>query len=363
MPSYSVAECADPRDSGKRLWIVQVRAGASLYLLTKKDSRSPNPVYVRNESGNLPADAARLRALITERIEAPREPPDQDRRVQALRGELFVTRAPSTSSSQRPRSETFFIACAVPKRRLLVRLDKRLERSFLDIVEREFPKTSTLDTRNSSIAEWKEIVARDWYELQILHPDIEFERRWRIKSNGDFGFVSQPRRAGTNNEGFWSLFDITIEVISVLRAVASYWRELDYFGEFLLVGDLGVRGLTLLRRSVYPPGLASVAYTKDGSMDSRIVSNAPTVPTQSGGLAELETNVIELEANTAEVTASVLNQLLRSMGYSGELGLITSEVQHQIGFLTQWRANPAWFRVSPHPSVRFLSNSSDAATS
>lgn len=363
MPLYTIGECTDPRDSAKRIWVVQVRAGTSLHLLTKKDSKNSNPVYVRNESGNLPADAARLRALISERIEAFQHPSDQNQRAERMRSDLYVTRNAVVSGGQRTRSATYFLVSVLPKRSLPTRLDKTLESSFQRIVEREFPKTSTLDHSCNSIAEYKQVIARDRYEFQIFHPDIDFERRWTIRSNGDFGFVSQPGRVGPYNEQFWSLFDITIELISSLRAVLSYWNQLNYFGEFLLVAHLSLHDLTLLRRNAYPPGLASISYTKEGSMDARIVSSISTPPSTTMGLAEVETNTVEAEVDPAETATLVLHQLLRCAGCSADFALMKSEIQHQIDFLTRWKDNPAWFHISPHPSIRFLSNAPDAATS
>jgi len=98
-------------------------------------------------------------------------------------------------------------------------------------------------------------------------------------------------------------------------------------------------------------------------MDARIVSSPPALPPPALGLAEVETNTVEIEANLAEVATQVLNQLLRCGGYSADLALMENEVQYQIDFLARWQDNPATFRVSPHPSIGFLSNAPDAATS
>jgi len=68
-----------------------------------------------------------------------------------------------------------------------LRLDKSIESRLFEVVRTEFPKTATLDWRVNKIADTNEIVARDSYELQIRHDDIDYERRWRIKSSGDFG--------------------------------------------------------------------------------------------------------------------------------------------------------------------------------
>jgi len=362
IPSYRIAECADPSDSARRMWVVQVRAGTSLHLLTKKDSKNLNPIYVRNESGNLPADAARIRALVAERIEAPQHPSDQYQRAVQMRSDLYVTRSAKTPAVQRERSATRFLISALPKRKLSARLDKSLESSFQGIVEREFPKTSMTDRNLKSIAEYKEVITRDRYEIQILHADIDFERRWTIKSNGDFGFASQVGRAGHNDQYFWSLFDITIETIASLKAVLSFWRGLDYFGEFLVVADLGLHDLILLRRNAYPHGLASVFYSREQSMDTRIVSSTSSVA-MGVGLAEVETNTAELDGDFAEITGLILNQLLRCGGYSIDFSLMKKEIRHQIEVLAKWQNNPELFHVSPHPSRRFLSDAEDASTS
>lgn len=352
MPWYRTTECADPNDPNKRICIVQIRAGTALHLLTKGTS---NPVYVRNENGCLPADAARLRALIAERIEAPKQPSNLPSRAARMWSDLYVTRPSASPSTQRSRSATYFLLSALPNRSLVTRLDRALEGSFQRIIEREFPKMSTIDHQLTTIAEINHAISRDRYEMQMLHGEIDFERRWAVRSNGDFGFVSQPGRSGPNNQQFWSLSDITIETIACFNAVLRYWRDIDFTGEFVVAAYLALPGLTLLRRQAYPAGFASVFYGRENSMDSRILTTPPSSLVSQIGPAEIETNTVETGSKLAENAAVLLNQLLRCQGYSVDFGLLIGEVQRQVDFIAAWRNNPESFHIAPCPSVQFLS--------
>ena len=64
-PPYELWELPFPQDASKHLCIIRIRQGTALYLITKKGIS--NPVHVRNESESIPADAARLQALLLSR--------------------------------------------------------------------------------------------------------------------------------------------------------------------------------------------------------------------------------------------------------------------------------------------------------
>jgi hypothetical protein len=363
IPPYEIAECSDPADPLKRIWIVQVRQGTHLHLLTKKDSRSPNPVYVRNESGNLPADAARLRGLITERIEALRSPSDEKQRVQALRAELFVLRSSAVPGQQKVRSDTSLRLSLVPKHRLSLWLDKSIESRLSEVVRTEFPKTATLDWHVNKIADATEIVARDSYELRIRHDDIDYERRWRIKSSGDFGFVSQTERPSPSGQRLWSLHDVVLEIACALKSAAAYWKKIDYSGEVVLVAEVAVIGLTLFQKTGYPHGYASIFYTNDSSISSQLISGEVAGAANAVTLAELESNTVELQTSLPEIIANVLNQIVRCLGYSTRIGTMEDEIKHLLSSLEAWKKRPDAFCVAPHPSPSFLSNAPETTAS
>ena len=88
-PPYEIRDVAFTDGSGRHLCIVRVRKSNSLYLFTKGQS----PVYVRNEDQSVPANSARLQALLATRA-AVSSPADTAASQSAVFSQFFyVTQA------------------------------------------------------------------------------------------------------------------------------------------------------------------------------------------------------------------------------------------------------------------------------
>src|ERR1700675_3164387 len=101
-PPYEIRDVVFPDGSGRHLCIVRVRKGTNLFLLTKKGE---SPVYIRNENESVPADAARLQALLAIRVQARAALGDLEYSQSVFSQFLFVTEVSPAPGQQAAPSD------------------------------------------------------------------------------------------------------------------------------------------------------------------------------------------------------------------------------------------------------------------
>ncbi len=322
-PSYEVGECTTPE---KRLCVVRVRKGTQLHFLTKKGE---SPVYVRNEDESRPADAARLQALIADRLSARDSEHDLVARTLVIRSQLFVTTAGITGEAAeqekrvRQRSNTALVVAVIPFAGQRLELDRSVENKFHQMIRKNYPQIFELDGSMSR----REDRGRDWFEYSLLHNDRDYERKWRLNSSCEFAYASQMKVSLEGAGDHWSLCDVAGHLIFTLRAAKDLWDFAGYLGSARLGAYLDVPGLALAYYGDrHPYGFPSLFHNSHLSIDARACSREATPV--SHGSAEADVNYASVTTELSDNVGLVLNQLLRALGRDADLGLLRSEAEH-----------------------------------
>src|SRR5262249_39761696 len=137
------------------------------------------------------------------------------------------TNQPDTTKVASP---TYLRAIVLPRSQPGLILDQALEQKLNEITRVHYPARSNFVSA-MSVAETSVDRGRDWYELRWLHTNLDYECRWRVNSQGDFGFATQTRYPLPGDRDFWSLCDVALGLISTLTAARSWWEAAAYFGD------------------------------------------------------------------------------------------------------------------------------------
>lgn len=328
-PPYEIRVVAFPDGAGRNLCIVRVRKGNRLYLLTKRAEQS---IYVRNEDQSIPADAARLQALLATRstpanaaVEGafPSVPP-------FVTNYLYVSQSQDAPTpAQRVRSTTFLRVRLIPEEMQLVRLDLTVEEELRLIILRAYPELSdNLASFNSHLgAALDDFRLRDWYQLTYRETLRDYEMGWGIDSTGSVYFVTQTRckvREKDQELQVWSLADLITNVDCTIEAAHRFWSYLNYPGEAHIIAELQIDPLPLLERAGGFQVAYSSAFYERASSRKRakvLTTDQMTRSLQHGTRA---TAAVDLTYSTRhgerpQAVAVLVNQLLRDLGYSSRL--------------------------------------------
>jgi len=193
---------------------------------------------------------------------------------------------------------------------------------------------------------------RDWYEISWLHTNLDYERLWRVSSQGELGFATQVKYPLSGEGDFWSLCDVALGLIATLVAAKSWWEPINYFGEARLLAWLNVQSLKLYEFSNYPWGFGPLFYNR-GKWPERDwplkVAGVPEYPfsevdmslpkdvlslsqVQSSGnaVAEVDLNYAQLTEGLSEIVALVLNQFMRSLKHLVNLKRLREETTYLV---------------------------------
>jgi hypothetical protein len=339
-PSYEIRDVAFPDSSGRHLCIVRVRKGNTLYFLTKKGEQ---PVYVRNENESIPADSARLQALLATRI--PVSPAvDLEVSQSAIVSQfLFVTQEqpprpgvilPAGYQVQRARSTTFLRIRLTPEETQLVRLDLAVEQEFRLIVLRTYPELSdnVSDSLHHFVASLVEFRQRDWYQLKYCETLRDHEMGWGIDSSGSVYFVTQARckiRQRDQEAEVWSLGDVITNLDCTIETAHRFWNYMNYSGEARVLVELHIEPLPLLERTGGTLAAYASCFYERGSPRKRAKALTTDTMTRAQEHGARATAAVDLTYATRhgdrpEAVAILANQLLRDLGYSASLSDLRS---------------------------------------
>lgn len=191
--------------------------------------------------------------------------------------------------------------------------------SFWRMVSHQYPRVA--DTIASGVALRAEVRAGNSYEIVWYHKALDYEGRWRIMSTGEIGHATQVKYQlpGTAQHG-WSVVDVARYIVLFLQLSMKWWQGLGYFSGGYLYAQLNVPGLSLLRSPdgyfigvfdvLYRPGPSYIrpSIRKDAILES------PSPGTGSDAVAKVD--YFTTNQNVARLTTSLLNQLLRPLGYA-----------------------------------------------
>lgn len=335
-PPYEIRDVAFPEGSGRHLCIVRVRKGDRLYLLTKKGEQ---PVYVRNEDQSIPADAARLQALLATRLTAGHLLAESEFSPPPLFAQNFyVTQAlpvaqgqqiPEGGQEPRARSATFLQLRLVPEEPQLIRLDLAIEQELRLIVLKSYPEIAdnVHDPSPHIGASLDDFRLRDWYQLIYRETLRDHEMGWGIDSSGSFYFVTQVKcklkEKGQEAE-VWSLGDMITNLDCTIEAAHRFWNYLNYPGEAHVLAELRVEPLPLLERVGGFQAAYSSCFYERASPRKRarvLTTDKLTRSFKHGviGTAAVDITYATRHSSRPEAVAVLANQLLRDLGYSARL--------------------------------------------
>lgn len=333
-PPYEIRDVAFPDGSGRHLCIVRVRKGDRLYILTKKGEP---PVYVRNEDQSIPADAARLQALLATRVLISSASELEISQSSIFSQFLFVTElspAPGQQAApgdpeRRARSATFLQIQLMPEEPQVVRLDLAIEQELRLIVLKSYPELAdnVHDPSPHIGASLEDFRLRDWYQLNYRETLRDHEMGWGIDSSGSVYFVTQARcklqEKGQEAE-VWSLADLITNLDCTIEAAHRFWNYLNYPGEAHVLAELRVEPLSLLERVGGFQAAYSSCFYERASPRKRAKVLTTDRLTRSVKHGARATAAVDLTYSTRhnnrpEAIAILANQLLRDLGYSARL--------------------------------------------
>ena len=312
-PPFEIAECDIPKDSGgRKLCVVRVRETDEVCLLAKKGEK--NPVYVRIEDQSPPADASQMRSLLTRKSRSESLAADLATRVNYLATSLFVCQHNPPLEPSRTHTHHKIVLCPVHSSAL--RLDLVTERQFGALVASQNQGLQRLV--NMSEANVKYFRSRDWCEIQFFEKAHDYERRWRLTSRGDVGFVSQTRWPISKFGASWSVFDLVADLVRMCELAREFSRGVGYYGGFQLADELNVGGLALApdHGSFMPFFYQRLGGLPDFALNPKaMIAADENSPCPSTANAEMYVDFAGLSESLSETVAAVANQILRSLGH------------------------------------------------
>lgn len=306
-PSYDIMECNMPGEASRRFCVVRVRTGPAVYLVTKKGLP---PAWVRNADQTVPADAARLRSLM-ERQGLSIETAAQALvdRSQEIFNNMIIGSGYEDSETwfggRWDRSQTYFKIGLFPTERKLARLDVREETRFLNLVHKHYRRIEENVGRVASDAANRDA---DFYEYRWYHKNLDYEGRWRITSELDVAHASQIR-VGSE----WSLVDIVMYAILMLRLGGTWWREFSYFGDGILSAELNVEELRVHRGAQRQFLTLFGPISGDWGMRGEILKENLQ---RRGAIAYTRVSAATMLDDVPRLVTSIMNHLLRAVGHA-----------------------------------------------
>jgi hypothetical protein len=310
--------------------VVRVRAAKAIHLLTKKGIQ---PVYVRNEDEARPADAVQLRRLIDREREAPTRAETMSKQVEQLRKSLIINSDYQSSDSdtwflsQRYESQTFLKLVLLADEPVTFDMDALHEAGFLKIIRSLYPRV--YDTAQRDVANQAEDRGADFYEYIWYHKSLKHEMKWRVTADCAVAHATQVKFQ-QDNAPEWSAVDLAVHTLRFVTLAVQWWRAIGYFGQGKLHSRISVPGLQLSRSKSTGVLLSGFWHrVNQNAQDARISSGAVVDPPRprSSAEADVKMNYFTGTADLPALVTSLLNQLLRSMGYAVRTGELQDNVR------------------------------------
>jgi hypothetical protein len=187
-PPFDIAEADIPNNiDRKKVCIVRIRETSEICLLAKKGEK--HPIYVRIEDQSAPADAAQVRSLLNRKRQDADPGQDFDQRMNDFGNQLYVCTYAQNARGTRSNTGLRIVACPVSYPAM--HLDTAAEKTFGALVAEINPGLDELTKMSRATVDFER--SRDWTEIRFRERDHDYERRWRLTSRGDIGFVTQVR--------------------------------------------------------------------------------------------------------------------------------------------------------------------------
>ena len=218
------------------------------------------------------------------------------------------------------RSNTYFKLALVPQENRRTRLDVPDENKFTKLIHTNYRRIASNLVGASSVARDAANRSADFYEYRWYHRNLDYESRWRITNRLDVAHATQ-----VEVEDQWSLVDIVMYTILLLKVGARWWSALGYFGDGILFAEMSVGALKIRR------GAAGQFMKLFGPAegDPAMAADVLVVDPQRGASqAYVPVNSATLLDNIPHIVSSIMNPLLRSLGHGVVSGKFEDSVRH-----------------------------------
>ncbi|MGH9326718.1 MAG: AlbA family DNA-binding domain-containing protein [Terriglobia bacterium] len=307
-PVFEIGECSLPSDANLKVCVVRVKESSEICLITKKGER---PVRVRVENQSLEADASQLTALIQRNQSKQAFDGRVNQIYEAWSSGLYVTKVYKERPTQRVRSDTQLWAASFPVAHPEIETDLAGEKKFFSVIEKHFRNFGIEDERTEPGPR-----ARKSYQIHRLILSHDFERVWQFDSSGSFGLASQTAWPDGAGGLIWSLYDLVIDLVSLLRASREFWESFGYFGSARLVVQLGINNLRLYYdHAGFHPILYANRFSSSSPLARAVFAISPT-PTEGKPTVDLN---VAFHEGEAFVVSRIVNQLMRALGHGAEI--------------------------------------------
>jgi hypothetical protein len=321
-PIYDIAECHKPAEANTRFCVVRVRNSSQLYLVTKKNAP---PVWVRDADRTIRANAAHLRRLIEREKDAPANLATALRQaaIQIL-DQMTIGRNyqddPNWPLGTTDRSEAFFRIGLVPSEQKVISLDRRDEIKFVNLIHEYYRRVHSCLSGATPVARDYENRSAGFYEYRWFQRNLNYENRWRITDDLFVGHASQ-----IEIDHKWSLADIVVYTILLLKTAAKWWESLKYVGDGLLVAQLYVMALPVHRGTsgqylkLFGPG--------EGDFGLRSEVMLASATQRLAAVTSVPVNFASMRDDIPRLVTALMNPMMRDLGYA----LLTKEFEENIG--------------------------------
>ncbi len=240
------------------------------------------------------------------------------------RSDVFILRRLVPPESPPYRSETYFWVFLSPTKELQISLDEAVKQRLGMLVTKYFLGHGKLPQLEGVKREWSD--GTYYTDLGLIIPPHDQERHWRLYSSGELAFVTQVRWDVPGQGALWSLFDSAMDLVYLVDAAESLWKELGYWGQVRLAAELKVSGLDLDQAAGVFPSLFYAFVT-----GIRLLFRLPalTLATQprTYAFAETEFDSASVSRRQGQHVGKALNQVLRGLGHSANLEELCQTIQ------------------------------------
>ena len=136
------------------------------------------------------------------------------------------------------RSDTRFWIYLFPVKPTPVAVDLNVSQEFISWIYKNFPTDHYLAGVQGTQIQ-PEVTFDKAREFVLPVVALKEERRWRLTSTGEIGFVAQsvwPLDSGPT--ALWSAYDVALDTLSLLRLASCFWDKYAYWGPVRLVAEL-----------------------------------------------------------------------------------------------------------------------------
>ncbi len=256
-PSFSIGviKCDDKQDHV----VVVIRVEESRITPHMYIAEHKNKISIRIEDNNKYASLQQIEAL----FERTKRFASEDFITQRL-SDLYVFQKDNATEG---RSGNFQKVTLVPFDDLNIRLDRRLEQDFFQLIMTHIirDKEINADHRHAK-----------YYQIEARNKDTDYHRIWRLYTSGAVEFISQLGKGIPRQE---NLGDMIVDTISIIAACKKFIDEFNYFGKTYFQHEISIVKSTKLLPQMPPPNymgnydvMHGISLERD-TIDSSFIQN------------------------------------------------------------------------------------------